>query len=173
MRKLYFPIISILLTSCFFANFAEAQRKKPKVKVAESYKIAREGIGIEGITVGTSSRSDVIEKLGKNYVRKTYGKYSYSINYAGLGLAFYYCQTDRRQEIFDIEIRAPYKAKTGKGIILGQSTLEDIYKIYGRSTNGLKYTGVNFFYAKSRGKNIVTVIDIVENAGIRQCTEAK
>ena len=58
-------------------------------------------------------------------------------------------------------------------MILGKSTLEDIYKIYGRSSDGLEYKGVSFFYANYKGKKTVTVIDIVENGGIRQCKENK
>lgn len=175
MKKFFYRVISaILICSIFFIGSIEAQTKKPKAaKETENYKIAREGVGIEGITVGRSTAADVIKKFGKNYVKKTYGKYSFSINYPKIGLAFYYCQTDKKQEIFDIEIRAPYRAKTSKGIILSKSTLEDIYRIYGRSNDGLEYRGVNFFYAKVGGKNIVTVIDIVENGGIRQCKEAK
>jgi len=179
MKKLFYKIISVILICFVFVSFTDAQRKKPTPaktpkKNTETYKTAREGGGIDGITVGRSTMADAVRKFGKNYVKKTYGKYSYSINYPKIGLAFYYCQTDKKQEIFDIEIRAPYKAKTGKGIILSKSTLEDIYKIYGKNADGsLQYKGVNFFYAKVRGKNIVTVIDIVENGGIRQCKEAK
>ncbi len=173
MKKIFFQIISVSLVCCIFVSLTEAQRKKPTVKKAETYKIAREGVGIEGIVVGRSTVADVIKKLGKNYVKKTYEKWSFSINYSKLGLAFYYCQTDKSKEIFDIEIRAPYKAKTSKGVILGKSTLEDIYKIYGKSKDGLEYKGVSFFYANYKGKKTVTVIDIVENSGIRQCKENK
>jgi hypothetical protein len=86
------------------------------------------------------------------------------------GVSFYICQQDKRRQIFDIEMRAPFEARTSRGITLGKSTLEDVYKIYGRNRDGgLQYRGVSFYYVKSRGKNIVTVIDIVENSGIRQC----
>jgi hypothetical protein len=175
MKKIFFQIISASLICCVFVGLTEAQTKKPKVvKESENYKIVREGVGLEGIVVGRSTVADVVKKFGKNYAKKTYGKYSHSINFSKLGLAFYYCQTDKTQEIFNIEIRAPYKAKTGKGIILGKSTLADIYKIYGKNRDGsLQYEGVNFFYANFRGKKTVTVIDIVEKDGIRQCKENK
>ena len=173
MKKIYFSIILAVLIGGAAVISTDAQRRNPRTNSAVQYKIAREGVGIEGIAVGSSTTADVIKKFGKNYVKKTYGKYSFSLNYARLGLNFYYCQTDKQKEIFDIEIRAPYKAKTSKGIILGKSTLEEIYKIYGRSADGLEYKGVSFFYANYRGKKIVTVIDIVENSGIRQCKEAK
>jgi len=174
--------ISIILVCCVFFSFTEAQIKnKPTKQTAkpttkkptENYKVAREGVGIEGIKVGRSTAEAVIKKFGKNYVKKTWGKYSVSLNYSKLGMVFYYCQADKNKEIFDIELRAPYKAKTSKGVILGKSTLEDIYKIYGKSKDGLEYRGVSFFYATYKGKKTVTVIDIVENSGIRQCKEAK
>jgi hypothetical protein len=160
------------LIGCFSVNIAVSQTK-PKTKPAEQYKIAREGIGIEGIVVGKSTMADVEKKFGKGYKWRVHKKYSYSMSYPEIGLTFYMCQTDKRREIFDIEIRQPYRAKTSKGIILGKSTVEDIYKIYGRSKDGLEYRGVNFYYANYRGKKIVTVIDIVENTGIRQCKENK
>ncbi|HMS40462.1 MAG TPA: hypothetical protein PKE69_09565, partial [Pyrinomonadaceae bacterium] len=114
-------------------------------------------------------------------VKRTYGKYSFSISYPKLGMAFYYCQTDKSKEIFDIELRAPYKVKTSKGIILGKSTVADVKKIYGKSLGqaagekgeDLEYRGVSFYYGTVGGKKIITVIDIVESGGIRQCKEAK
>jgi hypothetical protein len=113
--------------------------------------------------------ADVIEKYGKEYKWIAHKKYSYQISYPQTGLSFYLCQSDKRKEIFDIEIRAPFQAKTGRGVTLGKSTLEDIYKIYGKSKDGLEYRGVSFFYANFKGEKVVTVIDIVENTGIRQC----
>lgn len=166
--------ISILLC---LVGFVSAQATKPKTKPTpkpnEQYKIAREGVGIEGIVVGKSTVPDVEKKFGKDYKWRTHKKYSYSMAYPKLGLTFYICQSDKRKEIFDIEIKQPYRAKTGKGIILGKSSLEDIYKIYGKSKDGLEYRGVNFYYANYAGKKTVTVIDIVENSGIRQCRDNK
>lgn len=89
------------------------------------------------------------------------------------GLSFYICQSDKRKQIFDIELRVPFEAKTVKGVVLGKSTLADIHRIYGkRPDGGLQYPiGVNFYYANYKGKKVVTVIDIVEKTGIRQCEE--
>lgn len=151
-----------------------AQSKSEKTDSAkEVYKIAREGVGLEGLAVGRSTMADVVKKFGKGYKWTTHKKYSFQMTYPKLGLSFYMCQSDKRREIFDIEIRAPYRAKTGKGIILGKSTLEDIHRIYGKSKDGLEYRGVSFYYANFRGKKTVTVIDIVENSGIRQCRESR
>ena len=178
MKTGYFAVVFAILTSFFLTvSEAQAQTKKPKPiptpKPTEKLKIAREGVGIEGLRVGSSTMTDVVKKFGKNYQTKKFGKYSTAISYPKLGLSFYMCQLDKRKQIFDIEIRAPYQVKTGKGIVLGKSTLADIHKLYGKKEEGLEYRGVSFYYANSKGKKTVTVIDIVENSGIRQCREDK
>ncbi|MEO6587916.1 MAG: DUF4309 domain-containing protein [Pyrinomonadaceae bacterium] len=154
----------------FFSISADAQSKNKQP--ASTYKIAKEGIGVEGITVGKSDKKDVEKKFGKSYKLVKNGKYSFQMIYKN-GLSFYLCQTDKKQEIFDIEIRSPYRVKTLKGIKLRESTLEDVNKIYGKAKEGLRYRGVEFYYTKIKGKNIVTVIDIVEPKGLRQCEENK
>lgn len=162
-------ILAVLICGLFSIT-ADAQSKNKQTK--ESYKIAKEGIGVEGITVGSSTKRDVEKKLGKNYKWVTNGKYSFQMTYKN-GLSFYICQTDKKQQIFDIEMRSPYKVKTSKGIILRESTLENVNKIYGKAKKGLRYRGVEFYYTKIKGKNVVTVIDIVESKGLRQCEENK
>lgn len=167
-----FLILAVLICG-LFSDTADAQKSKDKNKqTKETYKIAREGVGIEGIAVGKSTRRDVEKKFGKSYKWEKNGKYSFQMTYKN-GLSFYLCQADKKQEIFDIEIRQPYKVKTSKGIILRESTLENVNKIYGKAKKGLRYRGVEFYYTKIKGKNIVTVIDIVENSGLRQCEENK
>ena len=161
--------LSLAVLICSLFSFtADAQNKKTEPKT--NHKIAAEGIGVEGIRVGKSTRRDVEKKFGKKYKWEKNAKYSYQMIYPS-GLSFYICQTDTRQEIFLVEMRAPYKVKTSKGIILRESTLEDVYRIYGRKKDYLRYKGVEFYYNKIRGKNIVTVIDIVEPNGLRQCKE--
>ncbi len=172
MKKSYKALALAVLISCFLIiSDANGQNKTPKP--AEKMKVAREGVGIENLRVGVSTMADVVKKFGKNYKSSNYGKYSTAISYPKFGLAFYMCQADKNKQIFDIEIRAPYQVKTGKGIVLGKSTLQDIEKIYGKSKDGLEYRGVSFYYANVKGKKTVTVIDIVENSGIRQCKENK
>jgi endonuclease YncB( thermonuclease family) len=144
---------------------AENKNSKESVRVTT----VREGVGFDGIKVGKSPLDDVVKKFGKNYKWTAHKKYSFQTSYPKLGLSFYLCQADQKKQIFDIEIRAPFQAKTSKGVVLGKSTLEDIYKVYGKSKDGLEYRGVNFFYANYKGRRTVTVIDIVENTGIRQC----
>jgi hypothetical protein len=169
MKKSYSKVALASLVSCFLMfSVGEAQ----SIKQANKIKVVREGVGFDGIRVGKSTMADVAKKFGKDYKLKAHKKYSYQMVYPN-GVSFYFCQADKRKQIFDIELRAPFVARTSKGIELGVSTLEDIYKIYGKrkKDEGLQYPGVSFFYVKSRGKNIVTVIDIVENSGIRQCEE--
>ena len=168
MKKSYLRVALAILVSSFLPfSIAEAQSTRQNIK------IVREGVGFDGIVVGRSTDSDVIKKFGKNFKLKKHRKYSYQMIYPN-GASFYYCQSDRRKQIFDIELRAPFEGKTSRGITLGKSTLEDIQKIYGKNRDGgLQYRGVSFYYKKSKGKNIVTVIDIVENRGIRQCDEMK
>ena len=169
MKKSYLRVALAILVSCFLMfSVGEAQSTKQTNKL----KVVREGVGFDGIVVGKSTMADVIKKFGKDYNLKTHKKYSYQLIYPN-GVSFYVCQADKRKQIFDIEMRAPFEAKTSKGITIGKSTLEDIYKIYGKKKKeeGLQYPGVSFFYVKSGGKNTVTVIDIVENSGIRQCEE--
>ncbi|MBS1795064.1 MAG: hypothetical protein JSS81_14490 [Acidobacteria bacterium] len=177
MRRSYFIITLTILIGCFMSVTAGAQVKKKDTKKEtkkETGKVVtvREGVGFNGLTVGRSTMADVVKKYGKGYNWKAFKKYSFSMAYPKLGLAFYMCQSDKKKQIFDIEIRAPFQAKTSKGIVLSQSTLENVYKIYGKNADGgLQYRGVSFFYAKNKGKNVITVIDIVESSGIRQCSE--
>ena len=176
MKKSYLAVaLAVFVSGFLMFSIAEAQSTKQTNKQTESQtgkvKVVREGVGFDGISVGKSTEADVIRKFGKNFQRKAHKKYSYQLIYPN-GMSFYFCQSDKRRQIFDIELRAPFAAQTTKGITIGKSTLEDIHKIYGKNRDGgLQYRGVSFFYAKSRGKNIVTVIDIVENSGIRQCEE--
>lgn len=172
MKKLLITVtvLGALAAALSVAVPAQAVKKDPKQPAR--VKIAKEGVGLDGVVVGRSTAADVIKKFGKPLRTVKYKKYSTQLVYPG-GISYYHCQSDRKQVIFDIEMRAPFYVKTGKGITLSRSTLEDVYKIYGKSKDGLEYRGVSFFYAKYKGRNVVTVIDIVENGGIRQCKEAK
>ncbi len=155
----------LFLIILLFAGFAISTE-------AQTVKTATAGVGVAGIKVGKSTRSDVIRKFGKTFETEKHGKYSYQLKYDS-GISFYFCQADNRQTIFDIEMRAPYKVKTSKGITLSKSTVADVKKSYGKSKTGLRYRGIEFYYANFRGENVVSVIDIVEKSGMRQCKENK
>lgn len=128
-----------------------------------------EGKGIEGITVGRSTMSDVEEKFGKGYRFEANKKYSYQMTYDRLGLAFYMCQSDKKKEVFLIEIKSPFKGKTSKGVTLGKSTKEETEKIYGKPKDGFEYHGVSFYYNTFGSRKVISEIDVTENSGIRQC----
>ncbi len=169
--KRFMALISVV-TAILAIGAADAGAQAKKDPKKPTVKILKEGSGFDGIRVGRSTADDVIKKFGKSYKLVKHKKYSAQMIFPG-GISFYYCQSERKKTIFDIELRAPFAGKTAKGITLSKSTLEDVYRIYGKSKDGLEYRGVSFYYAKFKGKNVVTVIDIVEPNGIRQCSEAK
>ena len=170
MRKII--LLSITIGLFFIAGNAqnkksEAEFKNPKTdeKLATIY----EGKGVDGIVVGRSTMNDVAGKLGKNYRREVNKKYSYQMTYDRLGLSFYVCQSDKKKQIFLIEIKSPFKAQTKRGVILGKSTKEETEKIYGKPKNGFEYPGINFYYNVFGSRKIISEIDIKENSGLRQC----
>ena len=140
---------------------------------AQKLNVINEGVGIEGIVVGKSTMTDVEKKFGKDYDWITNKKYSYQMTYAKLGLSFYICQADKRKQVFVIEIKPPYRAKTSRNVVLGQSTVEDIEKVYGKLKSGLEYRGISFYYNRVGKRRVVSTIDVTENSGIRQCRENK
>lgn len=157
--------------------------KKPMAKVTAAktsktvkpvgLKVIKEGSGIDGIVVGKSTSKDVIKKFGKVYRWEVNKKYSYQMTYDSAGVSFYFCQNDKTEEIFLIEIKSPYKGKTSRGVTLGKSTLEETQKIYGKPIEGTQYKGVHFYYNRYGNRNLISAIDIVENAGLRQCDAKK
>ena len=165
MKKI---ILSLSILSLFFV-VGNAQNKNNKKELKTPQVTVYEGKGIEGIVVGKSTMSDVEQKFGKNYRFEANKKYSYQMTYSSLGLAFYMCQSDKKKEIFLIEIKSPYKAKTSKGITLGSSTKEETEKKYGKPKDGFEYRGVSFYYNTIGNRRIITEIDVTENSGIRQC----
>jgi hypothetical protein len=158
-----------ILIFCLFVYLANFQID---AKAQENYNVIKEGRGMSGITVGRSTMDDVIKKFGKEYRWVVNKKYSYQMTYRN-GLSFYICQSDKKKQVFVIEIRQPYKAKTSKGIILGKSTLADVHKAYGKLKSGTEYRGISFYYKEIGKKNIITSMDVTENSGIRQCKVGK
>lgn len=155
-------LIIIFVLFAALAVSSSAQTAKP-------LNVIKEGVGIEGIKVGKSTSKDVLKKFGSRPRRELNKKYSGQLTYDRLGLSFYYCQSDKKETIFLIEIKAPYKGKTSKGVILGQSTKEETEKIYGKPRNGFEYKGVNFYYNRYGRRNVISEIDVVESKGLRQC----
>lgn len=155
-------LIFIILLSTGLTLTVSAQKS--------SYKTLTAGVGVDGLRVGKSTRADVIGKYGRKFTTKKYGSYSAQMIYRS-GMSFYYCQKDRQQEIFVIEMRSPAQAKTAKGIVLGKSPVSDLRKKYGKPKKGLRFKGIEFYYETFHGKKVVSVIDIVEKSGLRECEE--
>jgi len=136
MKRAFITILATLV----FSNFAS-------VKAQES---AVEGIGVNGIKVGKSTKNDVIRKFGRDYELVTHGTYSKQLTYEKLGIAVYYCQADKKQTIFVIQLRKPFNVVTSKGVVLGESTVADVKRLYGEPAENeefalwLTYKGIDF-----------------------------
>jgi hypothetical protein len=155
MKKILFLFILVLVGSAF------AQTKDVK-----------EGYGVEGVVVGKSTKNDIENKLGKSYTWTKNKKYSFQMTYKDKGLAFYFCQSDKKPKVFVIEIKRPFMGQTTRGIRLGTSTRKEVEKLYGSGNSkyrGREYKGIEFYYTPTKKDEIVTGIDIYEKAGIRQC----
>lgn len=169
MKKL---LLIVTMTAAFASISAAQSKPKSKstpAKPSQKLNVVKEGSGIEGIQVGKSNARDVMKKFGARPRREVNKKYSNQLTYDRLGLSFYYCQSDKKETIFLIEIKAPYKAKTSKGVVLGQSTKEETEKIYGKPRDGFEYKGINFYYNRYGRRNLISEIDVLESKGLRQC----
>lgn len=91
------------------------------------------GLGLEGIAVGYSNMNSVVAKFGDEFSLIEHKVYSFEIRYSDKGLSFYYRHSDPKKKIFCIAIRPPCRAFTARGIVLGESTLQDVFNAYGES----------------------------------------
>ena len=146
-----------------------AATPKPTPKPKDTAVVATEGVGIPGVTVGRSTAKDVIKKFGTRYRKETNKKYSYQLTYDRAGISFYYCQSDKKQQIFLIEMKPPFKVRTRRGVTLGTSTREETERIYGKPREGMQYPGIHFYYNRYGKRTVISEIDILEKKGIRQC----
>lgn len=108
-----------------------------------------EGESLDSINIGKSTMDDVIAFYGADYKLIKHREYSYEMVYKNLGLSFYSCLNDPNKEIFSIDIQAPFKATTAKGIILGESTFEDIFRVYGKwekNSMGFEYEKEGLYF---------------------------
>jgi hypothetical protein len=143
LPPLAFVLISILAYSLLGAH------ARP---VPQHSGLAFEGIGIDTIKLGTSSRKDVIAFYGEDFKLIAHNEYSYEMIYKS-GISFYYCYRDTAEKIFLVEILPSSKVSTSKGIIVGESTLADVFNLYGEielsntADDGVlaaQYDGVHF-----------------------------
>jgi len=107
----------------------------------------KDGLGVGEILIGVSSVADVEARYGMKYQLINKNDYSYRMEYADLGLAFYYCYKDEKKRVFLVEV---HHGVTSKGIIVGKSTLKDVFTLYGEQSSGGKpyiyeYKGIQFY----------------------------
>lgn len=107
----------------------------------------KDGIGLGELLVGVSTAADVEARYGKKYDLINKNDYSYRMDYADLGLAFYYCHKDEKKKLFLVEL---HHGVSSKGITIGQSTLRDVFRLYGEKSGGEQidvheYPGIQFY----------------------------
>lgn len=116
--------IALSVTLFVFANLVQTEGRAVYVAA---------GFGIDGITVGYSTKNSVTSKYGDDYSLIEHNHYSYEIRYRDTGMSFWYRYEDPEQKIFSIALRPESRAFTGQGIVVGRSTLQDVFNAYGKS----------------------------------------
>ena len=89
------------------------------------------GKGIEGISVvlDSSNISDVIKQFGDDYLMSTTTSVTF-YQYNKKGLTFQIDPYDKNQIIRSISVEFPFQAKMNNGIVLNESTMNDVWKLY-------------------------------------------
>ena len=148
--------ITLSVTLSVFVNLVQTEDRAVYVAA---------GLGIDGITVGYSTKNSVTSKYGDDYVLIEHNHYSYEIRYRDTGMSFWYRYEDPEQKIFSIALRPESRAFTGRGIVVGRSSLKDVFNAYGKSefhttsaeeTWFFEYQGIKFHIEyKSSDKSLV------------------
>ena len=116
--------------------------------------------GIEGISVVLDSTniSEVIEIYGTEYSKSEKRSVTY-FRYEKLGLTFKIDPYDKNQIIHSIYIESPFNAQTENGIVLNQSTMDDVLELYNeQGCFASKYyawrpqSGISFYIKKDPNK---------------------
>ena len=144
------PAIALLIV--FAANGAAQQ----------SESILLEGKALDSIRIGESDETDVIAAYGKEFKLINHREYSYEMSYQKLGVSFYYCKADPKKEIFVVRIEEPARVMTNLGIRLGESTMEDVFRLYGKPENtsdDYKYDGVYFGTARDSSDEAEEIVE--------------
>lgn len=141
MRRLALFAVPLILVVCFTAPSATVSQTQ-----SQTDKI-NDGIGLGRILIGDSSAADVEARYGTKYKLLNMNDYSFRMDYAELGLAFYYCHKDEKKKVFLIEL---HHGTSSKGITVGQSTLRDVFRLYGEKSGGEQldiheYPGIQFY----------------------------
>jgi len=141
MPRLALLAVSLILVVGFNGNDATVSQTQSQVGRI------KDGIGVGEILIGVSNAADVQARYGSKYELINENDYSYRMDYRDLGLAFYYCQKDEKKRIFLVEL---HHGASSKGIVIGQSTLRDVHRLYGEETSGdqgdiSEYKGIQFY----------------------------
>jgi hypothetical protein len=111
------------------------------------------GIGVDGVAVGFSTKNTVTARYGDEYQLVEHNKYSYEMKYEQLGMSFWYRFEDPQQKIFAISVWPKSRGFTAGGIVVGRSTLKDVFDEYGKAEFGttttektwyVEYPGISF-----------------------------
>ncbi len=123
MRQLILIFVVTIIAGCSKLNYADKYTVNDNVII--------DGKGLESFEIDKTRAKDVIKKLGRQFTEIKHKEHSVQLYYKDLGVSFYYMQGDNTKEIFSIVFSKPFNGRTSKGIVLGQSTMEDVIKIYG------------------------------------------
>ena len=167
----------LALSALTLAGAQSLPRSFPRIERESSQprELISEGLGVGQVYVWHSTAEDVEAAYGKDFERIEHGAHTVEMRYATRDLSFFYCQSDSRKRIIDIECRAPFRGFTARGVTLGKSTVRDVFKAYGEakpstSSNNtywtFSYPGVEFSIpykdkpAASLLGEKITVIDV-------------
>lgn len=130
-------LVLVVLVSIFTFSLFSQEKEMPIIKAGKSF---------GNITLGESTVDDVVKEYGKKYKKEkkvfseffakdnTYITFTYfKMIYKKQGLVFNFTQRegDDKEVLTNIEISSPFKAKTDKGIVIDESTFEDVIAQYG------------------------------------------
>jgi hypothetical protein len=141
MRRL--ALLAVLLILVVSVQAPSAPALQPQSQAGR----IKDGVGLGEILIGVSSAADVEARYGMKYDLINKNDYSYRMDYADLGLAFYYCHKDEKKKVFLVEL---HQGVSSKGITVGESTLRDVLRLYGKQSGGEQldvheYPGIQFY----------------------------
>ncbi|HEX5709651.1 MAG TPA: hypothetical protein VFX96_20400 [Pyrinomonadaceae bacterium] len=148
-------LIAVLLAACAAGAVGDAPpESRASAPSSPPARLLVEGWGVDNVVVERSTAAEVVAEYGEPDEVIKHKKYSREMAYKKLGLSFYYFYEDAEKKIFHIAAKRPFKGSTTKGIVLGESTVADVLRIYGNasiSSNtsydywALRYQGVEFY----------------------------
>ena len=126
MRSHLLFLLIIFLTHCSRSVSVSTMNK-----YNTSDNIINDGHGFDSFEINKTTAEDVVRMLGRKFNKVKHGDHSVQMHFEDMGVSFYYYQDDETKEIFSIVFSTPFKGKTSNGIVLGQSTMRDVVRLYG------------------------------------------